>query len=370
MVDDLLNFNNFGFNNNLRISQIDFLNDCVLWSLDNWFFNNLCNFYDSFLEEWNLYNLLYFLDNFSVLDNNSVSDNFDFFDSVLDNDFFSNNWDFIRLSDNCVGLNDLFNDLWYLDNFLNSLNDWNWLFYDSVNNLISDFDMIFDFFCVSVLNNRNNLFDYLFNLDDLWNLHNFFNKLLHNDWNLNNLFNDFRLRLYDNFLDNRNLSNLNLNVVDYLLNFNNSLDFDNLFNNFFNCYDFWYFFDYFNNSFNDLRNFNYSLNDSLDWDNFLDNVGNDDWHFKWYIDDSFNFSNFFNFNNLFSDFIDSDNLWNFDNSFNNFLDNFLNFNNFRYNSEDFQDIIDINNTHDLLSDHSNNSFVHFEDSTSSDFNFF
>lgn len=191
MIDDLFNFHNFRLSYDLRISQINFFNYSILRSLNDWFFDNLCNFDNSFLEEWNLNNFFNFLDNFSCLNNRSISDNLDFFKSFLNDDFLSYDWYFIRLSNNSVCLNNLLNDLWNLNNFFNSLNDRNWFLNNSINNLMSYLNMIFYLFCISVFNLRNNFFNNFFDLNNLWDLNDFFNKFLNNHWNFNNFFYNF-----------------------------------------------------------------------------------------------------------------------------------------------------------------------------------
>lgn len=76
------------------------------------------------------------------------------------------------------------------------------------------------------------------------------------------------------------------------------------------------------------------------------------------------------FNDLFNDFFNRNNLWNLNNLFNNFFNNFFDFNNFRYNSEDFKDIINTDDSHDLLINHTNYSFIDFKSDSSSGSNFF
>ena len=104
--------------------------------------------------------------------------------------------------------------------------------------------------------------------------------------------------------------------------------------------------------------------------NLFNDVSDNNWHFEWDIDDSFDFFDPFYFNNFFGDFLHCDNLRYFNNSVNNFLYNFFNFNDLWNNSEDLEDVINFNNTHDFLSDHSNNSFIHLKNNTSFEFDFF
>lgn len=72
--------------------------------------------------------------------------------------------------------------------------------------------------------------------------------------------------------------------------------------------------------------------------------------------------NYFNWN-FFYDF-NWDNLWNFNDSINNFFNDFLNFNDFGNTSEDLENVIDVNNIHYLLSDHTNDAFINFQSGSS------
>lgn len=173
----------------------------------------------------------------------------------------------------------------------------------------------------------------------------------------------------DNFLCNKNLFYLYLNIVLYFFNLNDSFHFYDFLNDLLYCHNLRNFLNDLDNSFNDLRHFNDSFNNLFNLDNLFNYVGDDNWHFERYVNDSFDFLDLFNFDDFFGDFINSDNLWDFDDSFDNFFNNFLYFNDFRNNSENFEDIVNVNNSHDLLPDHSNDSFVHFKDNTGSEFDF-
>lgn len=82
---------------------------------------------------------------------------------------------------------------------------------------------------------------------------------------------------------------------------------------------------------------------------------------------SFHLSNFLYFHNLFDNFLNGHDLWDFNNTVNNLLDNFLHFNYFRDYSEYLQNIINIDNSHDLLVNHANNSLIDLESSSSFSF---
>lgn len=173
---------------------------------------------------------LNFFDYLFILYNNSISENLNLFNSILIDKLFSNNFNFIRLSYNSVSLNNLFNNLWYLDYFLDCLNYWNWSLNYSFNNFISYFNMIFNLFSnLRFVNWYCNL-DFSFNLDNLRNLNYFFDNLFDNYWNFDNFFNYLFLRWYNNFFNDLNFSNLMLNIWNNFFDFNDSLNFNNSIN--------------------------------------------------------------------------------------------------------------------------------------------
>lgn len=189
VVDDFFDLDDLWLSDYLRISKIDFFDDCLFGSLDNGLLHNLNHFHNFLLENRYLNDAFNFFDYLSILDNDSVSDNFNLFDSILNNNFFSNHWHFIRLFYDGVRLNNSLNDLRNLDNFLYSLDDRNGLLNDSVNNLVSDLDVIFDLFGVSVLNYLDYLFDDFLDFDNLRDLHNFLDYLFDDDWHFDDLLN-------------------------------------------------------------------------------------------------------------------------------------------------------------------------------------
>lgn len=77
-----------------------------------------------------------------------------------------------------------------------------------------------------------------------------------------------------------------------------------------------------------------------------------------------------NFNDFFNYFFNRNNLWNLNDFFNNLFDNFFDFNNFWDYSKDFKDIINTYDSHNLLINHSDNSFIDFKSNSSSNSNLF
>ena len=193
VVDDFFNFNDLGFTNDERITKIYLFDDGLLWSLNDGFLDDLDDFDDLLYKNWNLDYLFDLFHDLSGLDNRPVSDNLDLFNTILNDDLFSYYWYFIRLFNNSISLNDSFNNLWYFYDFLYSLNNWDWFFNNSIDNLISDLDEVLDLFSDSVFNLRNDLFNNLFYFDNLWNLNDLLDDLLNYNWNLDYFFDDLLL---------------------------------------------------------------------------------------------------------------------------------------------------------------------------------
>lgn len=174
--------------------------------------------------------------------------------------------------DNSFNGNHFLNYLWNLYYSFNSLDDWYWLFYYPIDYIVSNFNMIFNLFCIPVLNYWDYSFYYLFHLDNLWYLNHSVNNLLNNHWNFFDNFNNFFS--WDYFLyNNLNLLYFCLNTVNNFLNFNNSLYFNRSLFDSFNNLNFWHLFDHLDNSLDYLGNFNYSFNNSFDWNYLLNNIG-------------------------------------------------------------------------------------------------
>ena len=159
-------------------------------------------------------------------------------------------------------------------------------------------------------------------------------------------------------------------MVDNLLNLNNLFHLNYSFFYSFNHFDFGYFPDDFYESVNNLWHFNRLLNDPFNWNDLL-NVGwYDVGYFQRNIHNPLHFLDLFDFNNLFNDFFNWDNLRHFDNSVNYLLNDLFNFNDFGDNSEDLEDVINVDNTHNFLVDHSNDSLINFQNSSGFPFKFF
>lgn len=156
-------------------------------------------------------------------------------------------------------------------------------------------------------------------------------------------------------------------MVEMSLNFDNFVDLHNFLDNSVYFDDFEDLPHDFYRSLKNSGHFDDFLNNSLDWNYFLDNIVNHFGNLDWNIHNSLYFPNLLYFHYLFDYLLDGHNLWHLHNSVYNSLDNFLNFHYFRDNSKDFEDIIYIYNTHNLLVDHSDYSLVEFRNISSFSF---
>lgn len=192
----------------------------------------------------------------------------------------------------------------------------------------------------------NNFVDFLnddlllddFDFNELRNLDNLFNDLLDVDWNLNNLLNDCfngynLLDDLDDLLDFRNnvmnwgldLNNLSVDndSINYLLNFDDSRNFDFVLNNLLLV----------------GRNLNDFFSDGGDLDELFNDVVNYLDDFDWDMNDSFNLNEFRYFDNFLDVSFNGDNLRNLNDSLNDSFDDLFNFYDLGDNSEDLKDVI-------------------------------
>lgn len=293
--DSLLNDRNFDFSINNLLNFFDFLNDDIV---------NFLDFFD--LNDWNKF----------------LSDNFDFFNDSLNRS--KRNWFFNNLCNLSERLDDSFN--WH--NLLNV--DRNLLDYLTNDNLSLINNFVYFLYNNLLFNDFD--FDKFGNFDNL--LYNFFNI----DWDLYNLFNDCFdcynfLNYLDDFLDFRNnMMNWGLNLDNFSINnysFNNLFDFHDFRNFNLVLNDFFFVCGYLNNFFSNGRNLNKLFNDII---NNFDN-------FDWNMNDFLDFNEFRYFYNFFDVSFDWNNLRNLNNSFDDSFDNLLYFNDLGNNSKDLEDIV-------------------------------
>lgn len=181
-------------------------------------------------------------------------------------------------------------------------------------------------------------FDYLFNCNNF--LSDYFNLSVFNNWDMDNLLNDSWLFYFNYFLSNDLLCNK-------FWNLDNSV------------------YDFLNNSWH----FNNSLCFSFDNDDLVVmdiNIFDD---FNWNMNYFFNFNYLSLFNDFFHYFLNRYDLWNFNNSVNYFLHYFFNFDDLGDDSENFKNIININDIHNLSVNHTNDSFIDVKNCTGLKFKF-
>ncbi len=284
-------------------------------------------------------------------------------DNLLSDDFYS--YDFWNFD---LNLDNFLDCLWNFNNLLNDLDYWNWLLNLYFNNLRNWLNMIHNLSSISVLHWLHNSLYNLLNFNDLRHLNDLFNNLLDNVWNFDNLLhNSFYLN--DLFLNDLNLSNFWNGVVNNLFNNHRLFNLYNLLNVNWNLNDFWNL----NNSFHNLLHYSWNFNDSfnnlLNFNDLFSEFVNVLNYLHWNMHNFLYFLNLDDFDDLFNNFFNWNDLRNFNHSLYNLLYNFLNFNDFRNNSEDFKNIIDIDDSHDFLVDHSYDSLIHLENNSGSNSDF-
>lgn len=277
MIDDSLDLNSFRLFDDNRVSKVDLFDDCIFDFLDHWLLDNLLNSHDSFMDDWNLYySLDLFWHFFDHLHNDLHLSNH-LFNNLLNSYFLHNSLHFSNLLDNALHDHHFLYYLWYFHDPFDSLDDRNWLFNDSVNYFISNFNMVIDLLSCNHLFLWNYHFDYLFYFNHLWYLNNSLYNFLNDDRDLlDNLNNS--LGGYD-FLDNDFKGfNFGFNVIDNFLDFhdlfNLNLSFDNSFHNFY----FWNLSYHLNYSLYNVWYLDNSLNYSFDRNYFFNNVWNNCWN--------------------------------------------------------------------------------------------
>ena len=115
-----------------------------------------------------------------------------------------------------MDLDDLLNGLRNFNDLFDSLDHWNWLLNDDLNDLGNVLDVVDNLSGVSVLNGLDDLLlDYL-DFDNLRNGYHFFNHLFDDLFNLDNSLDDF-FNGNDLLLDDLDFLNLRNSVVHNLL---------------------------------------------------------------------------------------------------------------------------------------------------------
>lgn len=354
-LSDLHYFINLPFNFN-DSRNLSFLN--------HYLSNNFWNFYDFFLNYWYFNSSVDYFFYLFYQGNNLVYYSFDLFDPININDLFFYYCNLMNCRNLYLNSNHLLNNLRNFYNFFYSLDNWNSSFDNSINYLMNSLYVIDNFSSISVLYFIDNFLYEPLDFNDLWHLNHLFNYFFHNSGNFDNsLDNSFYWNHF--FFNNLYLLNLWDGMIDYFLNFIRNLSLYYFLYNIYNLLNLRYFdhpFDYFLDDSWDLDDlFNYSLNLNNLFYNVIDIL--DDFHRN--MNNLLNFLDLWNFNNFLNDLLDRNYLWNLYNPIHNFLNNFLYFDYLRNHSKHLQNIVYIDNSHNFLIDHTNNSFINLKNSTCS-----
>lgn len=369
LVDNFLNFYNFGFFYDKWVSDGYLFDDRICDSFNDGDVNDLLNNLEDFMNYWNLNNSFNFNKNFFRNFNNLCFYNLNFFNSFLNNDFLNNNLFLNNFLCKDLNLNYFLNNLRHFHDLLDNFLDIYWLLYNSFYDLMLNFNVVHDFPSISILHHWNYLFHDLFNLDYLWNfdfhLNNFLHDNLHFDDSFDYLFD------WDNLLPcYLNLFVLFFDVVDHSFHLDDVVNFNNPISEAFNLDYCWLLDNSVDNFLNDGWNFHNFLDGILNSDGLVNNSIIHDRNFERNVDNPINLDVFLNLHNFFNYLFDSDHLRYFNNFFHNFLDNLFHFYNFWDNSEDLQNVIDIDYSHDLLFYHSHDAFVHLRNHSTLYLHFF
>jgi hypothetical protein len=191
MVDNLFDFDGPWLSDNNWISDFHYDWNLSFDDLNHWFFDNFCDFHNSLVNDWHLHDSIDFLvDLFDNCDD-SIDNLFYFFNFLLDHNFLMHNDDLIRLSDGIGNCYDFLHDLWDFNNSFFNLNDGDRLINYSIDDNVSNLNVVLDLFGISVLNLGH---DYLFDSLDfhyLWDLDNLLYNFLDNHWHLDDSINNF-----------------------------------------------------------------------------------------------------------------------------------------------------------------------------------
>lgn len=214
----------------------------------------------------------------------------------------------------------------------------------------------------------DDLFNNFFNLNYL-NFHNFYwNNLFNKEFYWlkylsNSLLND------RNFLNNLESFSLSNDVIDWFFNFNVFGVNNNFLHNLLYLNDFGYFFLERNNNLSFSRYLDDFLFNGWNLDEFFNDVINYFNNFNWFMNDLLDFDVSWHLNNFFNVFFNWNDLRYLDDLLHYLLDNSFNFNDSLLYSEDFKDIINADDIKNFLVDHSDNSLVNLQSYSILNFHF-
>lgn len=358
MIDNLFDFHNLGFFDDQGVSQVDLFDNCVLYPLNYWLLNKLSHCHKSFMNNGHLHNFFNFPRHFSDHLYNLGDHFLDNLNLLLNHYLLPDHLDFLHSGLGVYNLHYLLNKLRHFHNSLDCLDNGHWLLYNSFDDFVLDFDMIEHLSGIPVLDNRDQFLYYFLNFDYFRHFDDLLNDFLHNDRDLNNFLYYF-LNGHHLLLHDFHLLVLFLNVIHYSLYLHYFLHLHDLLFEFFNLHDFRYFFFHFDELLHNCWHFDYPFNDVFKGHYFLNCAIVDYRLLQRYVYYSINLFDFLDFDNLFNDSVNSHDLWDLHKLLHDFLDNFLHLHDFRHHSEYLENIINIDNTHNLLSNHTHYSLIHF-----------
>jgi hypothetical protein len=156
-------------------------------------------------------------------------------------------------------------------------------------------------------------------------------------------------------------------MIDDLLNNDRHLYLYDLLNHNLNLNNLWYLDDSFNDLFDDSGDLHYLFSILEHLNNLFNNVVNVSDDFNRNVNYPFNLLNLDHLNDFFSNSLDCNDLRHFDHSFDNLLNDLLHFNDFGDDSEHLKNVINVNNSHYFLIDHTDYTFIDIQNNSSSTF---
>jgi hypothetical protein len=369
VVNGLLDLHHLGYLYDLVNKPLHLNNLGYFDPLDDHLRDDFGDFQNLLLNHRYLYTSIH--DFLHLLDqgHNCIDDPLDLLDAIDIHNLLLNNLNLLHAYDIILNGHNFLDDLWHLYDPLNGLDDGDGLFDDTIDDLIDGLNMIDDLAGVSVFHNLDDLLNNLLDLDDLWHLHDLLDNLLDYGRHFNDPFN-YSLHRYNLFLYDLDLFDLGHQVIRNPLHSYRHFLLDNP------LYNGGDFMDLGNldHSFDDLLNHTWHLHNLLDnfldFNNLFDHIVDVSDDLNRNVHDLLDLLHLDNFNDLLDNLLDGNDLRNFNDPLNHLLHDLLHLHDLGHNPEYFKDIIDVDNTHNFLIDHSDNALVHLEHGTRSFLQFF
>jgi hypothetical protein len=355
----LLYFDGLGLLDDDGVAKVDLLDDGVLDALDHWFFDELLDNHYLFVDDWDFNDLLYFF--------RDLPDNFDWYFDFLDNLFYGLLDHYLLLDPHNLFdlLHDFFNDhylldhLWYFNHSFDHLDDGDGFFDYAVHYLVADFDVVVDLFGGYHLDLWHYFLHYLLDLYNFGHLNDFLYYLLYDNGDL--LYNlDCLFRGYDFLHHDLNRLYFGFYVIDDLLGFHYSLNFDLFLLDTVDYLHLWDFLDDLHYFLDNLWYLHNLLDGAFNGHQFLYCISDNCRDLQWDIDNSLHLYYFLNFYNPLDNLLHGHNLWDLHNPIDYFLDYLLHLDYFGYHFEHLQDIVNIDQPHDFLVNHADYALVNLK----------